>query len=65
MCEGNVLFYDCRVDECAIFTEILLLMLAKTDSGKFPTLRERILHTKEVYQLVLVLMNLSTNFQSF
>jgi len=33
-------------------------MFSKTDTGKFPTLRERFLHTKEIYNLILALLAL-------
>lgn len=54
-----------RVDECAKFMELFVLMYSKLDSGKYPELRERILHTREIYRLLVILMSVSTQFTSF
>lgn len=56
-----MLFY-CRVEECARVVEVLALMYAKLDSGKYPLLKAQLMHTEQWYQLFLVMMNVSPAF---
>lgn len=56
-----MLFY-CRVEDCARVVEVLALMYARLDSGKWPLLKAQLMHTEQWHQLFLVMMNLSPAF---